>query len=436
LPNLDSCTANYPDGIKTYVQQTTQLMNDSYETDENDDGASVPANIQMELFAPPKVARPEYNIGKNANSIFSSPYARDLYEEKHETRVIKHKDGTQTQGSLHIVPLANRKRPTTTTLRVYLGLGQLWENLNRPEDGVVEFSGRQLAHVMGKRWQGQHTSNLISEHLEILEYTKIEFAFTYKHKNGDYDEYTDPIKIISSGRYVAQHRRQSGDAFRQLHRYTLHPELVKNMLQNHVRPLNYQTFIALKNDISASLYTQIDLYLSGKPKYERRSFELLTIDLGYQGERYKSRRARHAKLKELVADLDGRELVHGKLSLTINPTKDNSDWKLTARKIPRIEPKRRPHIKPVNDIEHAEYLAEQVIADIMSQPRSGTPRLGYIIYLCRLYPENLIRDALAIAKADYRGSVRTTLVSVFVFELKRAAIAKGLLWPEKKPDKS
>jgi hypothetical protein len=200
-------------------------MNDSYETDENDDGASVPANIQMELFAPPKVARPEYNIGKNANSIFSSPYARDLYEEKHETRVIKHKDGTQTQGSLHIVPLANRKRPTTTTLRVYLGLGQLWENLNRPEDGVVEFSGRQLAHVMGKRWQGQHTSNLISEHLEILEYTKIEFAFTYKHKNGDYDEYTDPIKIISSGRYVAQHRRQSGDAFRQLHRYTLHPEL-------------------------------------------------------------------------------------------------------------------------------------------------------------------------------------------------------------------
>jgi len=418
------------------VQQTTQAMNEEPETYTDDDGASVPVNIQLELFAPPKVARPEYNIGKNANSIFSSPYARDLYEEKHETRVIKYKDGTQIEGSLNIVPLANRKRPTTTTLRVYLGLVQLWENLGRPEDGKIEFSSRQLAHIIGKRWQGQYTSSLISEHLEILEYTKIEFAFTFKHKNGDYDEYTDPIKIISSGRYVAQHRRQKKDAFRQLHRYTLHPELVKNMLANHVRPLNYQTFIALKNDISASLYTQLDLYLSDKPKYERRCFELLTIDLGYHGKRYESRRIRHAKLKELVADLDGRELVHGKLSLSIKPTVDDTDWKLVARKIPRVQPKRRPYIKPVNEVAFGEYLADQVIADILGQPQSGNPRRGYIVYLCTLYPEHVIRDALAIAKADYRGNVKTTLVSVFVFELRRAVKAQGLAWPEKVNDKT
>lgn len=407
-------------------------MIDSDETDQNDDGAFVPVNIQLELFAPPKVARPEYNIGKNANSIFSSPYARDLYKEKHETRIIKHRDGSQIEGSLNIVPLANRKRPTTTTLRIYLGLTQLWENLDRPEDGVIEFSSRQLAHVMGKRWQGQHTSTLISEHLEILEYTKIEFAFTYKHANGDYDEYTDPIKIISSGRYVAQQRRLKKDAFRQLHRYILHPELVKNMLLNHVRPLNYQTFIALKNDISASLYTQLDLYLSDKPKYERRSYELLTIDLGYQGKRYESRRIRHAKLKELIADLDGRELVHGKLSLSIAETVKGDDWKLVARKIPRVEPPKRQPIKAVNDSEFAAYLAEQVIEDILRQPRSGKPRKGYIEYLCRLYPEQTIREALSIAKADYRGSVRTTLTAVFVHELKRVVRAKGMLWPEKK----
>ncbi len=51
------------------------------------DGELIPA-VQMELFDPPKVARPEYNIGKNANLIFASPHARDLYEEKHERRVI------------------------------------------------------------------------------------------------------------------------------------------------------------------------------------------------------------------------------------------------------------------------------------------------------------------------------------------------------------
>jgi len=73
-----------------------------------------------------------------------------------------------------------------------------------------------------------------------------------------------------------------------------------------------------------------------------------------------------------------------------------------------------------------------VIADIKQQPQAGNPRRGYIIFLCKLYPEQLIREALSIAKSDYRGSVKTSLTAVFVSELKRAVEAKGLLWPEKK----
>ncbi len=51
--------------------------------------------------------------------------------------------------------------------------------------------------------------------------------------------------------------------------------------------------------------------------------------------------------------------------------------------------------------------------------REETQKEGYIEFLFMLYPESLIRDALGLAKADYRDSVKKTLTHVFVSEVKR-----------------
>ena len=116
------------------------------------------------------------------------------------------------------------------------------------------------------------------------------------------------------------------------------------------------------------------------------------------------------------------------ISLTIERTADGEDWKLVARKIPRVAPKKR-RLKPINSDEHALAVADQIIDDIRRQPQAGNPRRGYIVFLCKLYPEPLIRDALSIAKADYAGKVKKSLTHVFVGEVKRRVMErKDLTW--------
>ena len=70
--------------------------------------------------------------------------------------------------SLTVTPLVGLKTPTTTTPRVYLALIQVWEHMGQPEDGIVQFSARQLAAVIGWRWAGADTANRIYDHLKVL----------------------------------------------------------------------------------------------------------------------------------------------------------------------------------------------------------------------------------------------------------------------------
>lgn len=51
---------------------------------------------------------------------------------------------------LTITPEYGNQTPTTTTVRVYLGMVQLWTNYGCPEDGIVRFSTRQLASIIDR----------------------------------------------------------------------------------------------------------------------------------------------------------------------------------------------------------------------------------------------------------------------------------------------
>jgi len=257
----------------------------------------------------------------------------------------------------------------------------------------------------------------IAEHLEILSYTKIEFVFFFTLPNGEVQEYSDPITMIDSGRYVAQHKRHKSDSFRQLHQYRLNKELVQNMLAGHVRPINYHSFISIKNDMAAALYSLLDLYLAKKERYqyERNSLPLLTQDLGLKGKRNMYKHNRHQTLKQLVAELDGMELLNGKLSLSIEPSKRSDDWKLVARKVARIKPKPRKKIKPINLQAEAELLAQDIADQLRRQPRPGNPNMGVLTHLATYLPRNLLLEALSIAKGDYTPeNTKKTLTSVFI----------------------
>jgi len=392
-------------------------MNSIFDEEQNNEELPEQLPLPLDIFQPKDTIRSEYNIGKWAGIIFASPYDKKVYEADQKKWDIQ-VDGERMEASLSIIPSLGEKRPTTTTMRVYLALLQAWEYQGSPQSGEVYFSARQLSEVIGWRWGGSETAARIAEHISILTGTKLTWLFSYTNAKKVISEKESNMVILQNSTYFKKSEIRKTKRFAVLHHVQFNSKLVENILHNHVRPINYKQFQKICNDTSANLYTRLDLYLSHKRKWERLAKGLLKDELGLSGKRYEKRYIRLQKLKELVKQLDGVELFNGKLKLSIKESADGTDWKLVALKIPRKEPVKKI-IQPVNNDEFAQYLAEEVIEEILRQPQSGAPKLAYIVFLCKLYPENLIRRALATAKADYRGTVKKTLVACFVYEVKR-----------------
>lgn len=391
--------------------------------------------LPLDVFEVNEIVRPEYNVGKYAGIIFSSPYAKNLKEERREKWEIKDPDSDEViNASLTITPSLGHKTPTTTTLRVYLALLQVWENSGRPVDGIVRFSARQLAEIIGWKWGGKKTANTISDHITILKRTSIAFVYSFKTertKGRGVPETVHDVSLLSSTTYQKRTDIRKKELYQAVHEVELSARLVRNILDGYVRPLNYHALRKIPNDSAVNLYTRIDLYLSSQnkayAKWECRSEKLFRDYLGLHGKRYEHRRLRLARLKKLVEQLNGAELVNGKLQLSIERSSDGEDYKLVARKIPRISPARLK-MKLVVRKEEATYIAEEIIERIKQHPRSGIPKQPYIEFLSSVYPQALLHQALSIAKADYMH-IDKSLTHVFVYELKKLVReSKGFEW--------
>jgi hypothetical protein len=302
----------------------------------------------------------------------------------------------------------------------------------------VTFSARQLSEVVGWKWAGSSTANRIAAHIEILQATGLSWVLSYIQMDGSREKKISNMNILSTADYNERKSIFKEERFMPVQRIRFNPDLVDNMLKGHVRPLNYNALTKIANDTTLNLYTRIDMYLSKKAMWRRRSKELFQEELGLVGKRWEHRRIRRAKLKSFIEQLDGVELGHGRLKVWMEVTKDGEDENIVAMKIPRIAPKNREAIKPVTGKEEAALLAADTIASIRSLPRGGNPKPEYIEYLCRMYPSSLIREALSIAKADYQGKVTKSFTHIFVYELRQLVrAAKGLTWhgdvKEKRP---
>ena len=372
--------------------------------------------LPLEIFTPNDVVRPEYNIGKFAGIIFMSPYAKNGKESRQYEWKIE-VEGEEMKASLSVVPSHGSKTPTTTTLRIFLALLQIWEHQNKPEDGEITFSARQLCGVIGWCWGGRETAKRIEEHIKILSGTRLNWLFSYYRADGILEEQNSDMSILQTSNYRNKENTQKSKLFASIQKVRFNSDLVANMVAGHVRPLNYKQFQQIANDTTANLYARIDLYLASKRMWVRRALPLLREELGLAGKRYDSRRARHKALKDFVKQLDGVDLLNGRLRLSIEETADKKDWKLIARKEPRREPPKR-QIRRILGTDEAAAIADDLINDILRQERPGNPRRQYIEFLCQCYPETLLRRALATAKADYE-TVNSSITQIFIYETQR-----------------
>lgn len=368
---------------------------------------------QLEMFDPVEITRPDVNIGRSAGRIFASPYARDLDQPKVFTWEVD-RGGEKAKASLTITPLMGKKRPTTTTLKVYLGLTQLWELAGKPENGEIVFSARQMAHILHWRWSGKNVARRIQDHLTILKGTQIDWLRSYT-RDSKVETRVQEMNIISDRSYIEREDSLRSDLFISQQTVMLNQRIVENMLAGNTKPVNYDAFLSIKNESCANLYTLLDSYLSQKRRWERRSLGLIREELFLGGTRYDQRFARHELLKRFVLELDGKELSSGKLQVWIEETKDKTDWKFVAAKIPRTLRKGRIPPKQANPSEDIPYIIEDIVEGLSQLGTVHISSTKIINVLARWYPRQMLFDVLSLLKGDYRGLINKSPIRAYMY---------------------
>ena len=383
----------------------------------------------LALFEPEEVTRPELNIAKWSNVLFVSPYLKKgLYDSRTKAFTVDY-EGQRVEASLTVTPHHEMKTLTTTSYRVFLALVQIWEHQGRPADGRITFSGRQLAQLLGWKWGGA-TADRIREQLQTLRRTGISWLRLFKGENGETISRVDDMSILGDGSYFDAKDRLGHERFGALHRVVFGEFVRNNLVKGITKPINYHAYLSIENEAAANLYTQIDIYLSGRNSvWQRRSLALLYEDLGMTGKRYEQKKHRLAKLKDLVRAVDGKELSTGRLAVSIETTADGEDHKLVARRVPRIVKERRPP-RLANPSSEIDAIVEELIEGLRSM-EGGTgrePNPATMRTLALWYSRALLMGVLAEVRADYRGRIRKSPVQIYVAELRRRVKEAGREW--------
>ncbi len=382
---------------------------------------------QIEMFESMEIARPDVNIGKWAGWIFASPWSKNLHDPKKHVWQTEF-DDRLVKASIAIRPVSGMKRPTTTSYRVFLALLQIWEQLEKPVDGVIVFSARQLAEMLHMKGFGRRNAEIIHEHLEILSGTLLTWTFAFE-KEGQRERVVSDMHIIDGQTYFEREVFAKKELFTRQQIVRLNPDLVANMLAGKTKPINYKVFISIRNDSSANLYTLLDVYLAKKRRWERRAKALIYEDLEFSGKRYEQKRLRLAKLKEFVHELNGKDMMYGRLKLSYCETSDAQDYKLVAEKVPRKGKKKRTPPKIANSPGEIAYIVGEILKTLSRLPGgvSSSPKTQKTLELLgRWYSKNLLFRALAIVKSEVQ--VKKTPVKAFVYQVHVLAHEQGFSW--------
>lgn len=216
---------------------------------------------------------------------------------------------------------------TTDEQRVYYGLVKLWEKKGRKE--MTPFSLYELASVLGIAWGSQERAYL---RRALIRLKSIPLIWESSYLDAIEDEHLDllhPFTVLDDLRLA---RRKKKETVTDLGYFRFHDAILNNLLSSFTKPLLFDVVISFRNDIAQLLYTRLDLILSDKTYYERKTKELFE-DLGLEGKAYVNLSNRLQRLRPAIKELQGKPITSGVLSsVTLEPTKDGGDYKLVVRK--------------------------------------------------------------------------------------------------------
>jgi hypothetical protein len=295
--------------------------------------SSVSLRKQEERSTPTQRIRPELNIEKWSIWLPANSRGQGLKERVFE-REFQLPDGTKVKGTLTVSPTAKGDL-TTEDQRVYYALVRIWEAKGR-SDTYTPFSLRHLSKVLGRRWGGQTIRSLRGS-LARLAMTSLTWDKTYEDGAARSRlRVNEVFHIVGSLKTV--YREKDGHVTTEAGYFRFHDAIIKNLQIHYTKPVLFDVVLSFRSEIAQILYTHLDLILSDKTSYERRSRELFE-DLGLVAAEYSKPSARARRLEPALKELQGKPLTTGLIAkATLKRTNDGEDYKLTLSKAPLASP--------------------------------------------------------------------------------------------------
>jgi len=221
---------------------------------------------------------------------------------------------------------------STRDQKIYYVLFKLWDDAGRPETPVT-FSLQKITRELGEEWGSSVRRSIIRSLLQLRGVLFVWENSYFDKTSGEHIELLDTFNILSELSIARRTRKLH--ATTEMCLFQFHREILKNLQANYTTPLFLATVLSFKSEIAQLLYPRLDLLLSDKKHYERRTKELFE-ELGLEGETYRHRSARKRVIEKALNELQGAPLTTGCIvSATVEATKDNTDFKIVIYKGPR-----------------------------------------------------------------------------------------------------
>lgn len=276
-------------------------------------------------------------------------------------RVLK-RESTLADGSVQIQVVKIGLKGATESLTteealIFYAVLDLWEVQGRPADGIVRTTYGHLLNRLiqkGETRRGTWSKEWLKEKLSVMRRIPIEFGF-FGRKDGSAEmnvSFTLFSDSLLWGRDEAKEKTRSGLSY-----IKIHPTIVKNLLEHHVKPVRFDVLVTLKKDISRILYRYLDLMLFDKTCFERDIREL-AVELDIGAERFDNLLA---QFRCAFAELEGKELSNGRLEICrLGRRADGVGWKLIARKGKQVTAPPTLEGRPTADDDTALVVGEEV----------------------------------------------------------------------------
>jgi hypothetical protein len=273
-----------------------------------------------------QVVRPERNLDKWP--IWEPSNSRNAPKARLIQREVRLPDGSKAVATVE-VGFTNKGPLTTEDQKTCYALIKYWEDKGRPE-GPVYFSRQQLAKILRRSW-GSRVNSSLTASLMRLRFTPFTWERSYfDSTTRDTVERIDTFNILSDLHLTR--RSTDGPTTSETSYFQFNERMLKNLLAHYTRPVFLDTILSFKSEIAQILYTHLDLVLSDKNHYERRTKELFD-DLGLEGTAYRYPSKRAQMLEPALKELQGAAVPTGHLTqVGLEKTVDGQDFKIVVRK--------------------------------------------------------------------------------------------------------